>query len=77
EAQHQLLSRYKDPEVNQDVLNSSIAASANQGPSNPNLSDLTSDNKIGEVAIYVLLKIIRTINEYNIQWDLLWLLGST
>ncbi|CAG8747606.1 10568_t:CDS:2, partial [Gigaspora margarita] len=36
-----------DPEVNQNVLNSS----ADQGPSNPNLSDLTSDNEIGEAAI--------------------------
>ncbi|CAG8794672.1 23458_t:CDS:2, partial [Gigaspora margarita] len=57
EVQHQLLSRYEDPEVNQDVLNSSIVALADQGPSNPNLSDLTSDNEIGEAAIYVSLKI--------------------
>ncbi|CAG8847141.1 45429_t:CDS:1, partial [Gigaspora margarita] len=55
---------YEDPEVNQDVPNSSIVASADQGSSNPNLSDLTSDNEIGK-AIYVLLKIIKTINECN------------
>ncbi|CAG8742798.1 13726_t:CDS:1, partial [Gigaspora rosea] len=66
---------YDDPEVNQDVPNSSIAALADQGPSNSNLSDLTSNNEIGE-AIYVLLKIVRTINEYSTRWDLLWLLES-
>ncbi|CAG8728825.1 21947_t:CDS:2, partial [Gigaspora rosea] len=56
---------YEDPDVNQDVPNSSIAASADQGPSNPNLLDLTSDNEIGEAANYVPLKIVRTINECN------------
>ncbi|RIB26546.1 hypothetical protein C2G38_2163077 [Gigaspora rosea] len=59
------LSRYEDPEVNQDVPNSLV----DQGPSNPNLSDLTSDNKIGEAAIYVPLKIVRTINECNTRWE--------
>ncbi|CAG8821390.1 41475_t:CDS:1, partial [Gigaspora margarita] len=58
---------YKDLEVNQDVPNSSIAALADQDPSNSNLSELTSDNKIGKAAIYVPLKIVRTINEYNTQ----------
>ncbi|CAG8673273.1 42623_t:CDS:2, partial [Gigaspora margarita] len=53
-----------DSEVNQDVLNSSV----DQGPSNLNLSDLTLDNKIGETAIYIPLKIIRTINECNTRW---------
>ncbi|CAG8828335.1 18553_t:CDS:1, partial [Gigaspora rosea] len=56
---------YDDPEVNQDVPNSLIADSADQGPSNPNLLDLISNNEIGEAAIYVPLKIVRTINECN------------
>ncbi|CAG8645510.1 4082_t:CDS:2, partial [Gigaspora rosea] len=67
--QHQLLSRYEDPEINQDVPNSSIAALADQGPSNPNLLDLTSDYKIDKAGIYVPLKIVRTINEYNTWWE--------
>ncbi|CAG8592412.1 18129_t:CDS:2, partial [Gigaspora rosea] len=53
-----------NPEVNQDVPNSSV----DQGPSNPNLSDITSDNEIDEAAIYVPLKIVRTINECNTWW---------
>ncbi|CAG8496509.1 3281_t:CDS:2 [Gigaspora rosea] len=41
--------------------------SQTSSPSNPNLSDLTSDNETGEAAIYIPLKIVRTINEYNTQ----------
>ncbi|CAG8737897.1 8417_t:CDS:2, partial [Gigaspora rosea] len=47
------------------VYNSQTSTSADQGPSNPNLLDLTSDNEIGEAANYVPLKIVRTINECN------------
>ena len=59
EAQRQLLLRYEDIEVNQNVQDSS--ASTDQ-----DLSNLNSE--IDEATTYTPLKILRTINECNTRW---------
>ena len=66
EAQRQLLLRYEDIEVDQNVPDSSVLT--DQNPSNINSSNLTSNKETDEVTIYTPLKILRTINECNTRW---------